>query len=126
MPDACPHCGIRLPVVVDALCPECRRDLSETPGPVGDAPSPTGDDRWAGRSGLERWWHGLPSWTVWYGFLGLVVFSGAVIAAVTGEKERATQYAIAAAAWAAFAAWAYWNPFGRQRIDGKSREQKSQ
>ena len=27
--DACPHCGVKLPAVVDAFCPECRESLSE-------------------------------------------------------------------------------------------------
>lgn len=31
MPGTCPHCGISLPAVVDAFCPECREDLSVTP-----------------------------------------------------------------------------------------------
>jgi hypothetical protein len=31
MPQTCPHCGIALPAVVDAFCPECREDLSATP-----------------------------------------------------------------------------------------------
>ena len=31
MPNTCPHCGFRLPIVVDAYCPECREDLSEPP-----------------------------------------------------------------------------------------------
>ena len=31
MPQSCPHCGMDLPLVVDAFCPECREDLSERP-----------------------------------------------------------------------------------------------
>lgn len=27
----CPHCGFRLPAVVDAFCPECREPLDERP-----------------------------------------------------------------------------------------------
>ena len=30
---SCPHCGTRLPAVVDAFCPECRNDLDEAPAP---------------------------------------------------------------------------------------------
>jgi hypothetical protein len=33
---SCPHCGIALPAVVDAFCPECRTDLSQTPQEVTD------------------------------------------------------------------------------------------
>ena len=43
VPQTCPHCGIALPPVVDAYCPECREDLSETPGeavPGEPAPAP--------------------------------------------------------------------------------------
>jgi hypothetical protein len=31
MQHTCPHCGYKLPPQVDAFCPECREDLSETP-----------------------------------------------------------------------------------------------
>jgi hypothetical protein len=31
VPDTCPHCGFRLPAVVDAFCPECREPLDEPP-----------------------------------------------------------------------------------------------
>ena len=31
MNESCPHCGETLPAVVDAFCPQCRMDLSETP-----------------------------------------------------------------------------------------------
>jgi hypothetical protein len=30
--DTCPHCGTRLPVSVDAFCPDCRQPLGEPPG----------------------------------------------------------------------------------------------
>ena len=30
---ACPHCGVALPAVVDAFCPECREPLGEPPEP---------------------------------------------------------------------------------------------
>jgi hypothetical protein len=33
---SCPHCGVTLPAVVDAFCPECRTDLSQTPQEVTD------------------------------------------------------------------------------------------
>ncbi len=36
MPDTCPHCGSRLPNVVDAFCPECRKPLREAPPPLAD------------------------------------------------------------------------------------------
>src|SRR5436305_1719775 len=44
MPDACPHCGRPLPVVVDAFCPDCRRPLDEPPRVVG-VPGPSGPGR---------------------------------------------------------------------------------
>ena len=31
MAQTCPHCGVTLPTVVDAFCPQCREDLSATP-----------------------------------------------------------------------------------------------
>lgn len=40
MPQKCPHCGIALPAVVDAFCPECREDLSETPESLAYVPPP--------------------------------------------------------------------------------------
>ncbi len=40
MPQNCPHCGIALPAVVDAFCPECREDLSETPESLAYVPPP--------------------------------------------------------------------------------------
>lgn len=36
MARACQHCGTALPAVVDAFCPECRADLSQTPQEVTD------------------------------------------------------------------------------------------
>src|SRR5262249_51986503 len=29
MPEHCPHCGVQLPAIPDAFCPECRNDLAE-------------------------------------------------------------------------------------------------
>lgn len=40
MPQNCPHCGTVLPAVVDAFCPECREDLSETPESLAYVPPP--------------------------------------------------------------------------------------
>lgn len=31
MAESCPRCGVKLPAIRDAFCPECRADLSETP-----------------------------------------------------------------------------------------------
>jgi hypothetical protein len=39
MPQSCPHCGIALPAVADAFCPECREDLSATPDEVANQPT---------------------------------------------------------------------------------------
>jgi hypothetical protein len=39
MPQTCPHCGIALPGVIDAFCPECREDLNATPEEVADPPT---------------------------------------------------------------------------------------
>lgn len=36
----CPHCGTKLGEVVDAFCPECRGDLTESP-PVASPPPST-------------------------------------------------------------------------------------
>ena len=38
MPQSCPHCGITLPAVVDAFCPECREDLNAGPETVVQVP----------------------------------------------------------------------------------------
>jgi hypothetical protein len=40
MSDNCPHCGLQLPVVRDAFCPECREPLDEAPA-----------DRWSIQAG---------------------------------------------------------------------------
>jgi hypothetical protein len=46
--NACPHCGVNLPEVVDAFCPECRQPLGEPTV----YPEKTGEDKTAG--GLAR------------------------------------------------------------------------
>jgi hypothetical protein len=33
MPDTCPHCGIRLPAIRDAFCPDCRLPLEDVAAP---------------------------------------------------------------------------------------------
>ncbi|MFO0927960.1 MAG: hypothetical protein U0736_13120 [Gemmataceae bacterium] len=38
MLDRCPHCGVRLPSVVDAFCSECRGPLDEQPAAPDPAP----------------------------------------------------------------------------------------
>ncbi|MDY3562222.1 hypothetical protein R5W23_003684 [Gemmata sp. JC673] len=38
MSDTCPHCGAKLPYVIDAFCPECRESLAE-PSEVDHRPN---------------------------------------------------------------------------------------
>jgi hypothetical protein len=40
--ETCPHCGKRLPIVVDAFCPDCRGRLDEPPT-IRDAAHAEGD-----------------------------------------------------------------------------------
>jgi hypothetical protein len=99
MPDTCPHCGFRLPMVVDAYCPECREDLSEQPETI-----PTGDGYEARPHkptdvALETvvCWVGVVLMVVgafvafmardWLGFLAAVVMAG-LLAAVARRFGR--------------------------------------
>lgn len=47
MAQSCPHCGVKLPAVVDAFCPECRADLSLAPEEVTDTALTEHDDEHA-------------------------------------------------------------------------------
>src|SRR6516162_10246187 len=80
MPDTCPHCGTRLPAVVDAFCPECREDLSAPPARAA-APQP------AHAENMERNWGRYQL----LGFLLLALLCGVIglVNALRGDQDEA-------------------------------------
>lgn len=115
MPETCPHCGAKLPMVVDVFCPECRKDLSEPPATWRGPPPP------AETTGTT------PLRVMWFEFLAGVCLVAAVVKACQGDRDEATRIAlISAPFWLALAAWTYWSPFRRHRVEGTSKVRKTQ
>ena len=50
--ETCPHCGKRLPLVVDAFCPECWERLDEIPV-TGENAEGQGDNRRPSKAGVS-------------------------------------------------------------------------
>jgi hypothetical protein len=67
----CPHCGERLPPVVDAYCPDCRESLTEPAPSAPSEPPPTTPEP------AER---GMPSLALKLLFWGVCCFGAGVIA----------------------------------------------
>src|SRR5947209_7589118 len=117
MPDVCPHCGERLPILVDAFCPACCEDLSVSP----DTVSPAGDG--GIRANLAKQLLAAPQAAVAFAVFGVFAAVRAALAAVEQDWEEVALYTLAAMTFAVLASRRFWNP---SRVQGQSRERKAQ
>jgi len=113
MPEVCPHCGERLPFVVDAFCPECRERLDDPPFPAREAPSAEAakpPDRI------------IPSpWrAVWCAFLACVWLIAAVRVAIDRDWTAAALGAIGAIVLFCVAAW--WWKVDDSSVTGRGKD----
>jgi hypothetical protein len=92
VPDNCPHCGTRLPAVVDAYCSECRGDLSAPGVPQGEAP-PAHAGAIGGSSGTGT----TSPWL--FLFLALVCAAVGSLKAVQGDRDEALSVGFGATAF---------------------------
>ena len=100
MPEVCPHCGERLPIVVDAFCPECREPLDEPPAqPRAATPADAEAPRPADRVVPS------PVRAAWCAFVACAWFIGAARLAITREWTAA---AIGAGGGIVLLCVAYW------------------
>jgi hypothetical protein len=82
MAGTCPHCGTKLPAMVDAFCPECRNDLGEAPSSEPPARGPSATRRVVAE--LFDVWH-----LVKIGILLVVVLLFAVLELMDGKPSPA-------------------------------------
>jgi hypothetical protein len=94
MAETCPHCGIKLPAMVDAFCPECRNDLAEAPSQETSALA-----RPAARNPLveaAEWWHTVKAGAVTLGTVVAVAVEYPSVAIAVGASVAAIVVAEAA------------------------------
>ena len=93
MPQACPHCGSTLPAVIDAYCPECREDLSATPG--APEPPPLSPPVYTSLSDDMRYLANTTTVTRWT-IVALIATGASAIMLVVGLIEANWEAVIAA------------------------------
>ena len=79
MDQYCPHCGEKLPFIVDAFCPQCREDLSADPVRHEDLGSPIQpSDQELASDGDRAFREALAVSIVAYGALIVTLFSAGI------------------------------------------------
>ena len=131
----CPHCGVGLPLVVDAFCPECREELAYTPeaqtrqdGPE-ESPKLLPDQDEAGESlagsveaaigAAGRVAHWILAACALLVFASFEVAAGQ--AALAGNMEAAVVIALCGCTWAVWARSQYRNTRPTLTVTGRGK-----